>query len=137
MELKFKIKSVSESLRGIDVQYYTDAIVAAQEPVWSSRTAQLVFEGALPEAARAQAEYEYPAGAHAHLTFYDSIPSGGALKEFILRGAPLAWLEIRDASARGEVFDMSAVKALEGVEQSVVTLPKPVTAIPNIQITKV
>lgn len=120
MEIKYKITPVPD-VRGLDVQYYTDAIIEAQGPIWASERAKmkLAYPWMTEDEIMDNVMSRYPAGARLHITFYEDIlPTGEELKKRILGGVPLEWLTFMHKLSLGELtFDLTACGATFGEEQ--------------------
>lgn len=141
MIIKFKVLEVQE--RALLVNFFTDAMVAnAQQVEWPKRQQELINQHPedselrpSPEEALAKAKEVWPAGGVVLVEFPDDpIPTGDALRLYILKQAPWSHLERVEKALTGSAVDFSAVGITVGAELQG-TLdeamgPRPATGIP-------
>jgi hypothetical protein len=106
MEIKVKILDHSPDTRGLTVQYYTEALVKAQEPIWKEETEKYMANTlwVTYEEARKQVETRYPVGAILHVDFpNDPMPSLEQLEVMLFDRVPYHWLEMKHKMAEGSL----------------------------------
>lgn len=124
LPIKFKIIKKWPEVRGIDVHFYTDEMVAAVQPKWEKERAEI--KASWPEKSIADVEdivvRKHPAGAILHVTIYPNpAPTGRELVNYIMTYAPYNWL----------VHVQKCIHELPSEMPELDTIPEEVTAVPT------
>lgn len=126
IQIKFKILDIHPEIKSATVYYYTDELVTQIRPSRLARIDNLKLADPTisDEVAASVAEREYPGGSILNVTFFDAIPTGQELVDYIAKQAPVDWLELK-TKLIVEPADMDEMATLKNKEFAVPTVIAP------------
>jgi hypothetical protein len=116
--IKMKINAIHQDQHSVEVEFYTDNLLASIEPIRVSRTNQLIAENfGTPEQCRLRAEQEYYIDRR-NITLPIPAPQGEELMKYLRSHAPREWLAIKEKQLV-DPEDMSQLINIIGTEHSI------------------
>jgi len=113
-----KINAVHSDQHSVEVEFYTDNLLASVESIRVSRTNQLIAENfGTPDQCRLRAEQEYYVDRR-NITLPIPAPVGDDLIKYLRSHAPREWLAIKETQLVDPV-DMSDITNIVGAEYSI------------------